>query len=502
MTGATSQAVQSVDLATLAPVVVLAAGAVLVLLVDLVVPRRAELLAGVSLGLLAVALLAELPLRHGDHATFCLPPLDGLRSCSYAADSLAVVVQVVLLLAAAVVVLMSVVERRLPPGEYHFLLLSSVAGALTVAAARDLATLIIALEVVSLAVFAMVALRRDTAAAEAALTAFLVSLAATAVSVLGIAFVYGGTGTLFLDRAAAALAHPDVRQPMVLAGLVLVLAAPAFKLAAAPFHSWAPDTYVGAPLPVAAFLSVVSKGAGLVALLVVTVDGFGPAVRTWAPVVAVLAAATLVVGNLGALRQRYAVRLLAWSSIAQAGYLVLPLAAVGTVAGTTGAPARLAVSASVAYLAAYAAMNLGAFAAVSAATPLGSRPASVRIDELRGLARTRPALGWALAFFLACLAGLPPGIVGLVTKVRVLEVPVRGSLGWLAVLAALASVVGLAYYLRFAAVLFVALELGSEFLVWVPRAGSSATMAAVVVTLGVTVVLSVAPALVVGLLAP
>src|SRR6185369_8921282 len=208
---------------------------------------------------------------------------------------------------------------------------------------------------------------------------------------------------------------------------------------AAPFHSWAPDTYVGAPLPVAAYLSVVSKGAGLVALLAVTVHGFGPAVGTWAPVVAVVAAATLVVGNLGALRQRGVVRLLAWSSIAQAGYLLVPLAAVGT----AGASGSLAVSASVAYLAAYAAMNLGAFAAVSAATPPGVATSALAIDDLRGLARTRPWLGWSLAFFLACLAGLPPGVIGLVTKVRVLEVPVRGSVGWIAVVAAVASVVGL-----------------------------------------------------------
>jgi NADH-quinone oxidoreductase subunit N len=491
-------AVQSVDLVAIAPAVVVAAGAVLVLLVDLALPRRPTVLGSVSLGVLAVALLAEIPLRDGTHATFCVAGSPGVPpACAYVADPLALVVQAVLLASAAVVVLMSFGERRLPLGEYHLLLLASVSGAVTVAAARDLATIIIALEVVSLSSFALVALRRDADSGEAALTAFLVSIAATAVSVLGVAFVYAGTGTLFLDRTAAALAQAGVRQPMVLAGLVLVLAAPAFKLAAVPFHAWAPDTYVGAPLPIAAYLSVVSKGAGLVALLVVTVHGFGPAVGTWAPVVAVVAAATLVVGNLGALRQRGVVRLLAWSSIAQAGYLLVPLAAVGTAASGS-----LAVSASVAYLAAYAAMNLGAFAAVSAATPPGVATSSLAIDDLRGLARTRPWLGWSLAFFLACLAGLPPGVVGLVTKVRVLEVPVRGSVGWVAVVAAIASVVGLAYYLRFAAALFAAPAPGSAPPLRVPGAGASATTAAVAVALSVTVVLSVAPALVIGLLAP
>ncbi len=491
--------VQSLDYVALAPVLVLAAGALLVLLVDLAAPRRPALVGGVSIGCVVVALACLVPLRDGSRATFCVAPSPPLPpACSYVADHLAVSVQLVLLAGAGVVVLLSMAERSLPPGELHFLLLSSVAGATTVAAARDLATLVVALELVSLPSFALVALRRDARAAQAGLTVFLVSVVATAVTVLGVAFVYAGTGTLFLQRTAVALAGAGVRQPLVLAGLVLVLAAPAFKLAAFPLHAWAPDTYLGAPLPVAAYLSVVSKGAGLVALLAITLGGFAPAAGTWAPAVAVLTAGTLVVGNLGALRQRSAVRLLAWSSVAQAGYLLLPVAAAGTagVGGLTG----LAAAAAVAYLAAYAAMNLGAFAVVAAAAPPGRTTASLRLDDLRGLARTRPALGLSLAFFLACLAGLPPGLVGLVTKVRVLELPVRSASGWLAVLAAVATVVGLAYYLRFAAILFAPPE-GSA--VAGPAAASRATTGwAVGLTLATTVVLSAAPALVLGLLGP
>jgi NADH-quinone oxidoreductase subunit N len=335
---------------------------------------------------------------------------------------------------------------------------------------------------------------------------------ATAVTVLGVAFVYAGTGTLFLQRTAPALADAGVRQPLVLAGLVMVLAAPAFKLASVPFHAWAPDTYLGAPLPVAAYLSVVSKGAGLVAVLAVTAGGFAPAAGTWAPAVGLLAAGTLVVGNLGALRQQSVVRLLAWSSIAQAGYLLLPVAA-GAVVGLGGLDGLVAAAA-VAYLAAYAAMNLGAFAVVAAAASVvrPDRPASaLRLSDLRGLARTRPLLGLPLVFFLACLAGLPPGLVGLVTKVRVLEPPVRGGTGWLALLAvvaALATVVGLAYYLRFAAILLAA-PVAAPLVTPAP-AGPAAPRPAVVagtrwavgVTLTVTLVLSAAPALVVGLLVP
>jgi NADH-quinone oxidoreductase subunit N len=500
-------AVQSVDYAAIAPPVVVAAGAVVVLVVDLVVetsrPRRRWLVGGLALLTLLIAAGTLVPLRDGTHRTFCVPAAGPLPpACSYVADNLALVVQVVVLAGAAVVVLASFAEWALPGGEYHFLLLSSVAGALTVAAARDLATLVIALEVVSLPSFAMVALRRDAAAAEAALTAFLTSVVATAVTVMGVAFTYAGTGTLFLARTAPAIADAGVRQPLVLAGLVMVLAAPAFKLAAVPLHAWAPDTYVGSPLPVAAYLSVVSKAAGLVALLIVVLVGFGPAAGTWAPAVAVLAAATVLIGNLGALRQRSAVRLLAWSSIAQAGYILVPVAAA--------APARLhalAASASVAFLAAYAAMNLGAFAVIGVAAPPGVPPYRLRVEDFRGLARSRPWIGVSLAFFLACLAGLPPGVIGLVTKVRILEVPVRSATDWLAVVVVVGSVIGLAYYLRFAALLFAEPHptpspgapngppAGS-------RAGRVAGPVAVGLMLAVTVLLSVFPVIVVGLLAP
>jgi NADH-quinone oxidoreductase subunit N len=497
--------VQSVDWAAIAPALLPAAGALVALAVDLLLPRRPVVVGGVALVALLAGLVSLLPLRDGTRETFCAPPVTAEPpACSYVADHLALSVQLVLLAAGAVVVLLTIAERALPSGELQVLLLASVAGAATTAAARDLATLVVALELVSLPSFALVALRRDAVAGQAALTAFLTSVVATSVTVLGVAFVYAGTGTLFLQRTAPALADAGVRQPLVLAGLVLVLAAPAFKLASVPFHAWAPDTYLGAPLPVAAYLSAVSKGAGLVALLVVTLGGFAPASGTWTVAVGLLCAATLVVGNLGALRQVSVVRLLAWSSIAQAGYLLLPVAA-GAAAGLGGLHGLVA-AASVAYLAAYAAMNLGAFAVVGAAAGPGRTASGLRLEDLRGLARTRPLLGLPLVFFLACLAGLPPGLVGLVTKVRVFEPVVRGGTGWLALLAvvaALATVVGLAYYLRFAAILLAA-PVTAQAPAPPPAAArrrvAAGTGWAVGVTLAATVVLSAAPSLVVGLL--
>ena len=208
-------------------------------------------------------------------------------------------------------------------------------------------------------------------------------------------------------------AASDVSEPTPLAatGLVMVLAVVAFKVAAVPFHGWAPDTYQGATVPVAAYLSVVSKAGGFAALLLVTATFSGWS-QVWAPAVAALAVLSMLGGNVMALRQRNAVRLLAWSSIAQAGYILVPIAAV---AGSVewGADVRDSV---VGYLAAYAAMNLGAFAVVAAAS---RRLGAVAISDYRGLCRGA-VRGWAWRWRSSspALAGLPPGLIGLLVKVR------------------------------------------------------------------------------------
>jgi NADH-quinone oxidoreductase subunit N len=339
-------------------------------------------------------------------------------------------------------------DSRLPAGEYSFLLLASVAGAVTLAASRDVLTLVVALEVVSLPAFALVALRRfDSRSSEAALKLFLVSVVSTAIMLFGLSLVYGLTGAVHLDRIATALADPDVRSPAAALAVSLAIAGFAFKVAAVPFHFWAPDTYVGAPVPVAAYLSVVSKAAGFVGLAVLLTEGFGPYADVWAPAVAVLAAVTMTVGNLVALRQRHAVRLLAWSSIAQSGYMLVPLGAAGAGEAAIGD----VLPATVAYVLAYAVMNLGAFAVV---TLVGRhRPANM-VEDYRSLGRTEPLTAFALAFALACLAGLPPGLLGLFAKVVVFQAPVEQGVGWLAVVMAVNVVIGLYYYLAWAATLY------------------------------------------------
>ncbi|SED18707.1 NADH dehydrogenase subunit N [Streptomyces sp. 2231.1] len=453
--------VQSVDWLAIAPPTITAVVALAVLVADLFLPEpRKAVLGWISVAGLAAAALMLLPLLDGDRSTLCLAGRAG--ACSYTADRFTLVIQFLVLGGALLAALLSVTNldddrRRVPPGEFWFLLLSSAAGAALLPASRDLATLVVALEVASLPAFALVGIRHgDKRSSEAALKFFLSSVTATAVSLLGISFVYGATGTLYLTQVAERLPHVDGQlHVLTQTGVVLTLIGFAFKTAAVPFHFWVPDTYVGAPLPVAAYLSVVGKAVGFSGLILVTVIAFPSYADVWGPALAVLAALTMTVGNVGALRQQAtraysAVRLLAWSSVGQAGYLLVPIAA----AGYAKDPQR-AIGSTVAYALMYAAVNLGAFAV---AALVGRGRALNRITDYRGLYTANPLTALLLAFFLLCLAGLPPGVIGLFAKVTVFSSAVDAGLGWLAVVMAVNVVIALFYYLQWTALLFRAPE--------------------------------------------
>ncbi|MGW1026589.1 NADH-quinone oxidoreductase subunit N [Streptomyces sp. NPDC002577] len=459
-----SSLVQSVDWLAIAPPTIAAFVGLVVLVADLFVrDDRKAVLGWVSIAGLAAATLSLLPLLDGDRSTFCLR--HNASVCSYTVDRFTLVIQFLVLGGALLAALMSASAlkdakdsgRELPEGEFWFLLLSSTAGAALLPASRDLATLVVALEVASLPAFALVGLKRgDKRSAEAALKFFLSSVAATAVTLMGVSFLYASTGTLYLTETASALRHVDGQlHTLAQAGVVLTLVGFAFKTAAVPFHFWVPDTYIGAPLPVAAYLSVVGKAVGFSGLILVTVVALPSYADVWGPALAVLAALTMTVGNAGALRQQAtraysAVRLLAWSSVGQAGYLLVPIAAAGY-----SKDAEKAIGSTVAYALMYAAVNLGAFAVaalVARAKPLN------RISDYRGLYAGRPVAALALAFFLLCLAGLPPGIIGLFAKVTVFSAAVDAGLGWLAVVMAVNVVIALYYYLQWTALLFRAPE--------------------------------------------
>jgi NADH-quinone oxidoreductase subunit N len=448
--------VQNIDYVAVGPPVVTAVAAAAVLVADLFLPARARaVLFGLTLAGTggALAFVGYLVSRDDTRSTLCVAG----GGCSYVVDDFTRFVQALVLIGFVVVVLLgalAVSDDHAPPGEYWFLLLSSVTGMLVLAAARDLVTLLLALEVVSLPAFVLVGLRRgDPRSSEAALKFFLFSVVATGLTVYGMALLYGVTGTVQLDRIGAALTQlhstGGARSSVAAAAVVLVLVGFAFKVSAVPFHFWAPDTYEGAPVPVAAFLSTLSKVAGFTGLLVLLEDALRPYAATWGVVVAVIAAVTMTVGNVVALRQWHLVRLLAWSSIAQAGYVLVPLAIAASAAGRTDDGMRTAVQATLSYLAVYTAMNLGVFGCAVAAL---RRVPSGALDDLRGIGRRSPWLGAGFLVFLTALAGLPPGVAGLFAKVVVLRAAIDGGLTWLAVVAAVNTVIGLAYYVRVAAV--------------------------------------------------
>jgi len=438
--------IQSIDYHAVGPVLVMAAAALGLLLAG----RRTAL--PIALAGTGAALAWALTLLGSRHETFCLPPTElplvvgggrVARSCSYVVDGRTLLFQVLVLGSLAVVLLLGA-EAGAPPGEWHLLLLCSATGMLTIAAARDLLTLLVALEVLSLPSYALAGLRRgDRRSSEAALKFFVVSVVSSAVTLLGMALLYGLTGSLQLDRIAGQLGRAEVRGPATAAAVVLTLVGFLFKVSAVPFHAWAPDTYEGAPLTIACWLAVASKVAGFAGLITLLGDGFGPYADVWGPVLAVLAALTMTVGNVVALAQRGVVRLLAWSSIAQTGYVLAALAVTRD--------QRAARSAALGYLTIYELATLAVFAAAA----LLARAGPLTLDGLRGRARGAAAAAVILTFAALNLAGAPPGLAGLFAKVVVVRALVSGGVGWLAVLVAVNTALGLALYLRLVAPLFV-----------------------------------------------
>lgn len=454
---------QTIDWLAVAGPLVLALTAIVVLLADAFLgrvgsPGPAMLPATLTvLGVVGAAAVAA-PLWGDRHATFCVGSGAGSGPCSFVVDDFTLVFWAVVLFGTGVVALLGTVAAaggRTPPGEWNFLLLCSATGAMTIAASRDLITLVVALEVVSLPAFGMAGLRRDDPrAAEASVKFFLVSVISTAVMLMGVSLVYGVTGSVFFSQINAATESGTGPREVAVAGALLTIVGLAFKVAAVPFHMWVPDTYVGAPIAVAAYLSVVSKAAGFVGLILVLGFALPSFSEVWAPLVGVLAAVTMTVGNVLALWQQHAVRLLAWSSVAQAGYILVPFAAASNAGGD-------ALAASVGYLAIYAFVNLGAFAV---AAVVGSSHPDQQLSDYRGLAWDRPALGWALAFALIALAGLPPAVIGLMAKVVVFNAA-AGPATWIAVVMALNVAIGLVYYARWLFELFRPAEHSVPFVV-------------------------------------
>ena len=386
-------AAPSIDYHAFAPEIILTATIVVVLLVDLLTDRVDLVPRLASAGLLG-ALIPVLTLA-SDGAN------RSMFGGAYVVDNYALVLKGLFLLVTYFVLLMSfnyIGEGDYHRGEYYVLLLTSTLGMLVMASARDLITIFVALETITIPTFALAAWRKhDTKSNEAGLKYFLIGVISTAVMLYGMSLVYGLSGHTLLSGIAH-YAHQGT-EPLFAVGVFLTLAGFAFKVSAVPFHFWAPDTYEGAPTPVTAFLSVASKAGGFVALLSILRFGFLPSDDSWVPVLWILAAASMTIGNLAALRQTNIVRMLAYSSIAQGGFMLVPLAVAQDVKGNS------AWEAVVVYLLIYGVMNLGAFAAVIA---VARRTGSAEISTYSGLVRTHPVLALMMTGFLMSLAGVLP----------------------------------------------------------------------------------------------
>ncbi|MFP3883699.1 MAG: NADH-quinone oxidoreductase subunit N [Actinomycetota bacterium] len=428
-----------IDYLALAPEIIIVVTLLGVLSLDLFLPRPQKYwtatlaVAGSALALLPLGFLAV----QGDTISM----FDG----SYVVDEFALVLKGLFLIAAYIVFLMShhyIESDRYYQGEYYFLLLTSILGSLVMASARDLIVLFIGLEMTTAPLFLLAGWRKgDLKSNEASLKYFILGVLSTAIMLFGMSLVFGLTGEVTFAGIAEAT-QGMAEEPALIMAILFLIVGFGFKVSAVPFHFWAPDTYEGAPTPVTAYLSVNSKAAGFVAMLIVMYQALPAASEVWAPALWLLAALSMTIGNLSALRQTNIVRLLAYSSIAQAGFMLVPFAA----AAVAGANLEDAFGATLIYLVIYAIMNLGAFAVVIGGA---RRTNSGEISDWAGLARVDPTMGVLTAAFFFSLAGIPP-LAGWFAKFEMFRsVMIADSATIaLAVIAAINAVIALYYYAR------------------------------------------------------
>jgi len=421
----------------ISPIIALSGGLVLTLLVGLTGGSRRRqviLVSIVGLGTLAAA-AGLLIAQWGAHKN--------LIAGALRLDDLAIATSLIAIAAAAFCIPLSwreeAFDRPLGPsghGEFQALLICSVLGMTLIAQAQNLIAFFVALELLSIPLYVLcgAAIRREQSL-ESGLKYLVIGSLGSATLLYGLAFVYGAAGSTDFAGIRTGIGGSIVDDPLLLIGIALSATGLAFKLSVAPFHQWTPDVYQGAPTPVTAFMSVATKAAVFCVLVRFFEVALGPATDDWQPALAALAAVSIVVGNAGALGQNSLKRLLGYSSVAQAGYMMVAVVA----ASAAG------VSALVFYLAAYALMNLAAFAVVTIRerqTPYGDD-----IRSVEGLGSERPGLAIAMTISMLALAGLP-GTAGFIGKLYLIESAVDADYTWLGVMIAIGTMISLAYYLR------------------------------------------------------
>ncbi len=372
---------------------------------------------------------------------------------AYVVDQFSLVLSALFLFSGYVTILLStnaIAEGDYPEGEYYTLIVAAVLGMVIMSSARDLITIFVAFELLSIPTYLLAAWRKRTqTGVEAGMKYFLIGVFATGVMLYGMSLIYGITGNTILVNIGAQLNGPIGSEPIAVIGIVFVLVGFGFKISAVPFHNWSPDTYEGAPTPVTAFLSVASKAAGFVAILQLVFIAFYGQADIIRPMMFILAALTMTVGNVIALRQTNIVRLFAYSSVAQAGFILAPLAVVGANIDSSAT----VLSTVVMYLLAYTVLNLGIFAVIIS---VSRRTGSGEIASWGGLFTYAPGLAVTMALFLFGLGGIPPA-VGWIAKFQLFTGVISAGTPAayaMAVIMVVNSVVSLGYYLNVMRVMF------------------------------------------------
>ena len=415
-------------------------------------------------------------------------------SASFVADGFSVYFKLIFLAAGILTIGMSLRYldlERIQAGEYYSLILLAIVGMMFMASGTDLMVLYIGLELMALSIYVLVGfIKHNRKSNEAALKYFLLGAFSSAIFLYGVSLMYGVTGTTNLEVLRQKLAGGLELERLLVVGAILTTVGLAFKVAAVPFHMWTPDAYEGAPTAVTAFMSTAVKAAGFAMALRIYIGGLMDISADWTPLVALLAAASMTVGNLTAVLQDNVKRMLAYSSIAHAGYLLMGLVAIG--ASDPGGPRiygmttrEFGLAAILVYLGVYTFMNLGAFGLV--VMMRGQNRVGDRIEDFSGIGRTHPAMGFAMLVFMLSLAGIPC-TAGFIGKWWLFGAAIKAGYGWLAVLAVVNSAISLYYYIR----LVVAMYMGTPREQEAP-ARSAALVAALAVSLIFTLAVGIFP---------
>jgi NADH-quinone oxidoreductase subunit N len=430
-----------IDYRELSPLMAMVGGSIVVLMVGLLraaFARRVLVPALAAATLLTAAGLTIWIWEPGDREPIIVGALT--------MDALTLGVSILFFVAGLVTIVLSLrsnAAREAGHGEYYALLLASITGMVVLAGASDLITLFVGLELLSIPLYVLCAteLRRRTSL-EAGLKYLVIGSVGSATLLYGLALVYGATGSTQLEGIGNAIGDTvGLSDPLLLTGIALSATGLAFKASVAPFHQWTPDVYQGAPTPITTFMAVATKAAAFAVFLRLFGSALGLSQLEWAPALAALATATIVIGNVGAIAQRSLKRLLAWSSVAQAGYLL-----AGVVVAS-----ELGLRATAFYLAVYLMMNVAAFAVVVARERVSEHGDDIASIELLG--RTQPLLAWPMTIAMLSLAGFP-ATAGFIGKFYLIDASVAGDYTWLGLVIVVGSVVSLVYYLRVVAVMW------------------------------------------------